>query len=303
MSDFAFEIEKIDLPEGAYARTHRRRLFWQGRTLLGFSQGDFRDYIYPLNSPAGYAVTSERPADHPHHASLWVAADHVHAQVSTPAGTEEYTYNFYVDETFQGRAPGRIRETDVSARLLQDGGFEIVQTLEWRGPSEWAAPAGRTILSEQRVTQVRAGNTVHRIDIISRLTAEKTPVSLGPTRHALFNLRVADGLIVANGGRLRDNRGRTAGPAISGSGARWVDFCGPVGGSHVAGVTVIPHHLAGMEPFWFVADWGVVTVGPFRFEPIGLGVGEAFSTSCTFLVHDGEINMDDIEAGQSGVTG
>ena len=302
---FAFDAEQIALPKGAWAQTHRRRLHWQGRTLLAVTQGTFRNYLFPVNTPAGFCVTSERPADHPHHASLWIAADHVAALVPAAEGmVEEYAYNFYVDETFQGRAPGRIVETAVEGREIAPGRFRIVQELEWRGPSEWAAPEGRSIASERREITVTAGERFHRIDLRSRLAAGELPLRLGPTRHAWFNARMADALIVANGGRVRDDRGRSGGEAISGEGARWVDFTGEIGGGHLAGLTVIPHP-GERPPFWFVADWGVITLGPFRLRPLELAAGAAFAAGCSFLVHDGEMDSDEIEelAGRIGESG
>lgn len=296
MSDFAFDAEEIALPKGAWAKTHRRRLHWRGRTLLALTQGDFRNYVYPLMTPAGFAVTSERPADHPHHASLWIASDHVHALMPAVGGTvEEYTYNFYVDEVFQGRAPGRIVEISVAGKELGSGRFEIVQELEWRGPSEWAVPAGRVIATERRTLTVTAGDRVHRLDLSSDFAAREWALRLGPTRHAWFNLRVADSMIVANGGAIRDDRGRSGGTGVSGDGAGWIDFSGPVGGGQIAGVTVIPRPVSGHAPFWLVADWGVVTIGPFRFDPLELAPGERFSCGCTFLVRDGELDVEEVD--------
>ncbi|APH70726.1 DUF6807 family protein [Aquibium oceanicum] len=297
VTSYSLDAETIDLPKGAWARTHRRRLFAGGKPVLALTQGQHRAYVFPLYTPAGFAVTSERPADHPHHASMWIGADHVHAQMPAAGGTvEEYTYNFYVDEVFQGRAPGQIRETEVSGTRLEDGRFEIVQELEWRGPVEWGADAGRLVARERRSYAVEPGTVRHRIDVTSTLLAGEAPLRLGPTRHAYFNVRVADGMIAANGGLVRDDRGRQGGEALCGEGARWVDFTGPVGGGHNAGVTVIPHPLAGRRPFWFVADWGVVTVGPFRAVPLELDAQHAFSSRYTVLVHDGEPDLDEIES-------
>ena len=285
---FRFEDEEIALPRGAWAKTHRRRLLRNGRTVLALTQGDFRSYLYPLTTPAGFAVTSERPADHPHHASLWVGSDHVHAMVPAAADTiEEYTYNFYVEEVFQGRAPGRILQTGCDGSAIGET-FLMRQQLEWRGPVEWAAPEGRLILSEERETRVSDAGGCFRIDVISTLSAGQWPVRLGPTRHAYFNARVADSLIVANGGTVRDDGGRRGGAAITGEGARWIDFTGPVGGGNVAGISVIPHPVEGRRPFWFVADWGVITVGPFRSLGMELDAGATCRLGCTFLVHDCE---------------
>ena len=296
MSDFAFESDAIALPKGAWAKTHRHRLRWRERTVLALTQGDFRAYAYPLCTPAGFCVTSEAPADHPHHASMWIASDHVHAMMPAANGTtEEYTYNFYVDETFQGRAPGRILQTGVAGRARDGDRFEIVQELEWRGPAEWAADAGRRIAHETRTLTISAADTRYRIDVSSRLSGGDFAMKLGPTRHAYFNVRAADSMIVANGGTLADDKGRSGGAAVSGEGARWVDFSGPVGGGHIAGMTVIPHGATGREPFWFVADWGVVTVGPFRVSGLALQPGEEFQSAYTVLVHDGAMDRDEAD--------
>src|SRR5690606_33718653 len=97
---------------------------------------------------------------------LWIASDHVHALVPAAGDTvEEYTYNFYVDEVFQGRAPGRIVETARRNDELGDGRFCIVQQLEWRGPVEWGAAAGRLVARETRTVTVGPGPGRHRIDL------------------------------------------------------------------------------------------------------------------------------------------
>ena len=152
---FTLDTGHVALPQGAWARTHRRYLRNDGRLVLGLTQGDFRHYVFPLFTPAGHLVTSEAPADHPHHQSLWLGADHVHALVPASEGhTEEYTYNFYLNDVFQGRAPGRIVERECSFALAADGAAVIRQQLDWMGPAEWAAPAGRQILREERVLVV-----------------------------------------------------------------------------------------------------------------------------------------------------
>jgi hypothetical protein len=296
MAGFTLESDAIVLPAGAWAKTHRLRLRHDGASVLALTQGPFRPYLHPLSTPAGYCVTAERPADHPHHSGLWIGADHVHAQVPAAHGMiEEYTYNFYVDETFQGRAPGCIVETERNGEALDDGRFRIVQRMDWRGPAEWAAPGGRRVAVETRTTTVETGRQRHRIEVTSRLECGDFALKLGPTRHAWFNVRVAETMIVGNGGAVIDDRGRSGGVAVSGAGARWIDFTGPVGGGAVAGVSVIPHRVASRAPFWFVADWGVVTVGPFREAALVLARGEIFESRFTVLLHDGPADVDEIE--------
>ena len=292
---YSLTDDAIALPTGAWARTRRRTLRHNGRPVLAFTQGRHRSYVYPLFTPAGYAVTSECPADHPHHNSFWIAADHVHCRMPVAlGGFEEYTYNFYLDETFQGRAPGRIVETGSTAEPAGEDAFRIMQNLEWRGPIEWAAPSGRLAARETRRLRIAAQSGMYVIDVESRLAAVEWDFALGPTRHAYFNVRVADSMIVALGGIVQDDRGRIGGNAVSDTEARWVDFSGPVGGGHFAGIAVFPDPRDHSELSWFVADWGVVTVGPFRLNGRLVRRGEELLARYRILVHDGDAAGADV---------
>jgi hypothetical protein len=294
---YTFTEDVVALPTGAWAATHRRTLRRNGRPVLALSQGRHRAYVYPLFTPQGFAVTSEHPADHPHHNSFWVAADHLYCRmpVTHGKGYEDYTYNLYLDETFQGRAPGRIVETGCDGK--PDGGaFRIVQTLDWRGPVEWAAPNGRLAARETRTLWIAVSGGAHVIDVESRLAAVDWDFTLGPTRHAYFNVRVADSMIVALGGVVQDDHGRTGGEAVTGTDARWVDFSGPVGGGHTAGIAVFPDPRDHADLSWFVADWGVVTVGPFRLNGRLVRRGEELVARYRVLIHDGDAAAADVVA-------
>ena len=109
LNNFSLEGDEVALPKGAWAQSHRLNVRWRGRDLTALSQGAFRAYLFPVYTPAGFAVTSESPLDHPHHNSLWIGADHVNCYLPFAGGAfEEANYNFYVNDIFQGRAPGRI---------------------------------------------------------------------------------------------------------------------------------------------------------------------------------------------------
>jgi len=296
MSDFILESDSIALPKGAWAKTHRRSLRYRGRNLLAFTQGQFRPYLFPVYTPSGFAVTAENPPDHPHHSSVWIGADHLHCRVPvTGERIEEYTYCFYLNETFQGRAPGRIREIRREGVECGPGQFRVVQRNEWRGPSEWGAEDGRVVALETRSVDIRPGETYHLLDVRSRLEPTQWDFTIGPTRHAYFNVRVAESMRVTSGGTLVGSEGRTGGERVSGTGARWVDYSGPVGGAHRAGVAVLIG-LRSPGVTWFAYDWGTVTVNPFFPEGRLIRLGEAATLSVRLVVHDGDAAAIDLEA-------
>lgn len=294
---FVLADDPIALPRGAWAKTERRTLRRGAQPVFSLTQGRHRPYLFPVYTPRGFAVTSECPADHPHHNSFWIASDHVDCWMPAAAGrNEQYTYNFYVDETFQGRAPGRIVQLHASGEEIGTDGYRIVQTMEWRGPVEWAAPEGRIAARERRVLDLKTADGAYVIDVESRLSAVDWDLSLGPTRHAYFNLRVVESIAVTSGGRVQDDRGRSGGEAVSGSGARWVDYAGPVGGGHWAGVALFPDPRDHRDAYWFVSDWGVITVGPFRLEKREIRQGDAMVLRYRVIVHDGDLGPAAIAA-------
>ena len=85
---FTLRSEDIDLPLGASAASTRMLVMWNDRPVFGLTQGAFRTYLFPVHSPAGFALTSESPSDHPHHHSIWVGADHVNLHVPAEHRTE-----------------------------------------------------------------------------------------------------------------------------------------------------------------------------------------------------------------------
>ncbi|NJN39939.1 MAG: hypothetical protein HC807_02430 [Gammaproteobacteria bacterium] len=194
---FVFDIDEIALPAGAWSRTRRRMLRWQGRELVGFTQGEFRPYLYPVYTPAGFAVTAEGPADHPHHSSIWIGADHVHARMPVGAAHEEYTYNFYVDHVFQGRAPGRLIEDVIEGTPTAPDRYRVTQRIRWQGPAEWAASEGRTILIETRETLVRPGERYNVIEVRSTSLRVSGTSRLAPrvtrTSTSALPIRFTDG--------------------------------------------------------------------------------------------------------------
>ena len=150
MRSFSVGDEAVALPAGASALSRRTDVRCRDRHLFSLSQGPFRAYLYPVYTPSGVPVTSESPVDHPHHNSVWIAADRVVAELPFAGGdSEPGTYNFYVNDTFQGRAPGRIEAVGLEHEE-REGRLRLWQRLLWRGPREWGAPGGRVVATEER---------------------------------------------------------------------------------------------------------------------------------------------------------
>ena len=298
---FVLEDDPIALPRGAWAATERRTLRLDGRPVFSLTQGRYRAYLYPLYTPKGFLVVSEAPADHPHHNAFWIAADHVHCQMPAADNRiEEYTYNFYNDDTFQGRAPGRIVAVESTGEADGDDAFLIRQKLEWRGPSEWAAWQGRIAATEERVYRVALDRGVYVLDVVSKLAAADWDFVIGPTRHSYFNVRVAEGIAVTSGGTVVDEAGHSGGVAITGTDARWVDYSGPVGGGNTAGIAVLPNPRDHADVSWFVTDWGVVTVGPFRKQGRRVGKGNSVTVRYRTIIHDSDTAAADIAGRYAG---
>ena len=287
MKSFSILEDQVELARGARAASHRLGVRWRGKRILSLSQGPYRPYLYPVFTPAGFAVTSESPADHPHHNSIWVALDRVRCLFPYSSDEiEKGTYNFYVNETFQGRAPGRILTTAVESEELAPDHLRIVLTLQWRGPAEWGAPEGRVLLAEIRTLDIRPGEGANLIDVRSRLQAGQWGLNLGPTRHGLFGVRLIEALSVTHGGQLVDSEGREGGREISREKADWVDGSGTLGRGVRAGVSLFPHPSTAGYP-WYVTDWGTLTLNPMAELLWSLGPGDGVEFGIRVVVHDG----------------
>ncbi len=129
----------------------------------------------------------------------------------------------------------------------------------------------------------------------SQLEAREFDFSLGPTRHAYFNVRVAETMTVLNGGVIRESEGRGSGEGGAAGGTRWVNCEGPVGGGHYAGIAVLPHPEDHPDLSWFVTDWGVITVGPFRLHGQVVRRGEVFRARYRVAVYDGNKSAAEVE--------
>ncbi len=288
----------------------RRMVSWGGRFVTAFNQGQTRNYLYPVYTPAGQSVTDETPVDHPHHRSIWIAAEEVSG------------YNFYIERAYAGRTAGAIRELEASWEQLAAGLLRVTQTLEWRGAPDWSDPDGRLVLMETRTTDIQPGEVSNLLTVRSQLVpgggaaapagrlADGTPlpgaplagsakspdaVTIGPTKHSYFGLRLADRLHVTHHGVIKDSEGRTNEAEIFDQPAAWVDAHGPLAFGKTAGVGVLPDASFDGAP-WFVRDYGSICISTMRMQAVDVTADRPLDQTVRFVVHDG----DHLEADVAG---
>lgn len=288
MPSFEVTEESIPLPLGAFAKARRVLVRWRGRWITALNQGPFRAYLYPLYTPAGVAVTTDGPIDHPHHQSVWIGADHVYCRLPyADDAFEDATYNLYVGETFQGRAPGRILSVGIKSTELATDHLRITQTLEWQGPEEWGARPRRTIAIETRILDIITGQDAHYLDIRSHLRPTEWDFSIGPTRHAYLGVRLAEGLRVIDGGTVLDADGRTGSEAVNDQCSDWIAVAGTVPSGRRAGIAVFPYPSATEHP-WHVSEYGTLNVNPFARERVAINRGDELEIAARLVLFDGD---------------
>ena len=273
MSKFVIEVKES-----------RRKVSWNERFITAFNQGQTRNYLYPVYTPAGQAVTDETPCDHPHHRSIWIAAEMVNG------------YNFYVESTYAGRVPGSIRETNSAYEEMEDDWLRMTQSLEWRGQPDWSHQNGRLLLTETRTTDIQPGEVSNLITIRSQLvpgedarvgdTASDT-VTIGPTKHSYYGVRLADPLHVTQGGTMKDSEGRTNEAEIFDQPADWIDAHGRLAFGKVAGIGVIPDASFDGVP-WMVRDYGSIMISTMRTQAVDVTSESPLDQTVRFVIHDGD---------------
>lgn len=270
---------------------------WNGRLVTGLSQSAYRSYVFPVLTPAGVAVTTERSAsDHPWHQSVTIGSDHFYTYVQTPAGkVEEDPLNMYWDWPFQGREAGRIVSgvIDECTELAADH-LQITQRLQWQGPERWGSPPHRRILAEEmRTIDVRPGATANVVDVRSRVRPTRWDFRIGPCRHGYFTIRVADHLRVVDrdgnkvGGRLTASGGRVGEREIRWQFADWVDYSGKDENGRMAGVALFQFPSVGNVP-WYLVDYGSVRINPHRLDAKYVQRGEVLDLAIRVVAHDGD---------------
>jgi len=290
VEDFTVLADPDASPYETTSHSRRLKVSWRNRAIIALSQGVYRAYIYPVFTPAGMPVTTEAPVDHPHHQSITVGTDRFDLYSSDPRNDyARANYNFYMDETYQGRAPGKILSNSVDIIEVAENHLRLVQTLHWHGPPDWANADGFILADETRTIDIYPGDVANIIDIRSQLMPTELDILIGGTVHGYFVVRMADGLRPVDGGTLIDSEGRIGSAKIRGQLADWVDCSGKAAHGQKAGVAVFPYPLARNVP-WHLSDWGFIMVNPYQVEARRVNRGNVAEVAVRVVAHDGDVN-------------
>ena len=145
---------------------------------------------------------------------------------------------------------------------------------------------GRALSNGARPTagssQGRSGRSISALPnesnilaIRSRLEPTDWDIVIGPTRHAYFTVRMADGLRVVDGGKIVDADGQQLSSGHQRQLRRMGRYVGDgTAYGHQVGVTVV-RHPSPLPTGWYAHEWGTVAVNPFLHQEQSIRQGEA----------------------------
>ena len=155
-----------------------------------------------------------------------------------------------------------------------------------RAPSSGARPTAVCWLGRLGQSTSAHRKRSNILDIRSRLEPTDWDIVIGPTRHAYFTVRMADGLRVVDGGKIMDADGHSTVQDINANSTSWVDMSATGPHGHEVGVTVVAHPSP-LPTGWYAHEWGTVAVNPFLHEEQSIRRGETLELAVTAIAHDG----------------
>ncbi len=231
----------------------------------------FRPFIFPVIGPSGRALTRighpHDPVGHSHHNSVWLS------------------HQFVNGVNFWGDRAGRIVQQKL-ARLEDGPDAASIETV-----NAWQDPEGKTLMTEQRRTSVRAlenGEWLLCIDTQFEAPAN-APVTLAPTAFGPFAVRMAKTIGVKDGGgTIRNSEGGVNEAGCFRLPARWVDYSGPITPQASEGITLFDHPQNPHHPTIFhVRDDGWMGAGLTFPGEIIIPPGQPLRLRYALYVHSG----------------
>ncbi|MEM2598544.1 MAG: PmoA family protein [Thermoproteota archaeon] len=215
-----------------------------GKPVAGYNYGKSlsKPYLYPIFSTNGVRVTEDRPKDHVHHRSLWVA----HGDVNG--------HDFWAEF----KESGRIEAENVKVNSCGKVFFELSSS------NVWIARSGSIELYEERTVRIWRLKRDVLLDIEIILSNREKDVRFGDTKEGgILSIRVNEKIKVDNGGRIENSFGGINEAETWGKRAAWCDYSGVVDGQKV-GITAFDHVDNFRYPtYWHVRNYGLMTANMF----------------------------------------
>ncbi len=227
-----------------------------GRPFTTFYFGDAapKPYLHPLLTAGGLRLTRLYPMettepgshDHPHHRGLWLS----HGDVNG--------IDFWASEPSQ--------------RKGKQGLIVLKKILEMRdGPKsgtlrvllEWQDPAGKVMVTEDRLMTFSGDEKVRAVDFDATLSVPSKTV-FGDTKEGFFAIRLRDEISEEKGsGHMTNAEGKTGMKLVWGKRSTWVDYAGTLEGQKV-GIAIFDHPGNPHYPTWWHSrDYGLFAANPF----------------------------------------
>jgi hypothetical protein len=223
-------------------------------TAFYFGEAAPKPYLHPLLTADGVRLTRLFPMettepgvhDHPHHRGLYLA----HGDVNG--------IDFWASEPEQRKGKQGLI---VLKKIVQMQNGAKSGTL--RVLLEWQDPAGKMLVTEDRLMTFSGDDKVRAIDFDVTLSTPARTV-FGDTKEGFFAIRLRDELSEEKGSGLMTNaEGQTSMKQVWGKRSAWVDYAGTVEG-HKVGIAIFDHPGNPHYPTWWHArDYGLFAVNPF----------------------------------------
>lgn len=242
-------------------------------TQYHFQEDEKYPYLFPVNGPSGFTVTSMRNSLYPHHSSLFFGCDRVNGGNYWQEGLER----------------GQIRT--LRAEIIESGADKAVIANE----CIWTRPGALSPIRDYRTITISAPKKdIFQIDFV--ITLEMLmDVKIERTNHSFFSGRMAHDLAVTGGGHMvnaEGNEGETGDNGTFGKRSAWMDYWGKRG-EFTEGMAIMQHPDNMWYPSpWFTRDYGFYSPTPMYWpEDPDAGTnfkkGDSLELRYRVIIHSG----------------
>jgi hypothetical protein len=262
-----------------------------GKLFTSFCWPDtvYKPILYPVLTASGTEVTRGFPVkpregeqvDHLHQVGIWLNYGNVNGL------------------DFWGNGYRGIKEP--RGGVIQHKGINKIQSRDGEGmfvtAENWLTPGGKVLLEEKSEYHFTGEGQVRIIDRITKLTATDTTVIFKDTKEGMFGMRVARQLEMPSktGVILIDSTGNpskekdtlntgvtgnyhssegTAGEAVWGTRAKWMDLSGKIGNEDISIVICDHPKNPGYPTYWHARGYGLFSANPLGWKDFTKGKEE-----------------------------